>query len=416
MDYGTNNNTLANLTTQSTRAFTGHEQISEISGLIHSERLINDKSLPFLVSNARVYDSDIGRFLSADTIIQDPHDSQSYNRYSYVRNNPLKYTDPTGNSWWTKFRDKWVKPIVAVVVGAIIAIYAPALLGAYIKSAFGVAVATGALAGAAGGAIMTGTLEGTLKGAVFGALSAGVAYGIGHGGGLFAKVRQYGGAVGKAALHGISRAAISKLQTGSGKGGFLGGFASSLLGGVVNSVQTASTTVKVTMAVIAGGTASVLGGGKFSNGAMSGAFIMMFNELANTYPSRDKLRQVDPKQLRAMRVLAVMERSRNFPLRGMHPLSYSQANDVVSAMERLNGKMGDIAGLGLSIGSAFNPAGIGVKMAVAAITIDVLQGDPYGIGIGAGALFLKPFVPLDLAYGGCRVSSSCSQSLDNYLK
>jgi RHS repeat-associated protein len=81
-----------NTVEQSTRAYTGHEQIAELSGLIHSERLRNDNDLSFLVSNARVYDSDIGRFLSADTIIQDPHDSQAYNRYSYVRNNPLKYT------------------------------------------------------------------------------------------------------------------------------------------------------------------------------------------------------------------------------------------------------------------------------------------------------------------------------------
>ena len=47
--------------------------------------------------NARLYDPTIGRFISADTIIQAPYDSQSYNRYSYVRNNPMKYTDPTGH-------------------------------------------------------------------------------------------------------------------------------------------------------------------------------------------------------------------------------------------------------------------------------------------------------------------------------
>ena len=43
------------------------------------------------------------------------------------------------------------------------------------------------------------------------------------------------------------------------------------------------------MAAIAGGTASVIGGGKFSNGAMGAAFIMLFNDLANTYPSKDKM-------------------------------------------------------------------------------------------------------------------------------
>ena len=49
-----------------------------------------------LYMNARVYDASIGRFMSADTIVPDPFHSQDFNRYSYVRNNPLKYTDPTG--------------------------------------------------------------------------------------------------------------------------------------------------------------------------------------------------------------------------------------------------------------------------------------------------------------------------------
>lgn len=44
----------------------------------------------------RVQDSITGRFLSADPTIPDPQDPQSYNRYSYVVNNPLSYTDPSG--------------------------------------------------------------------------------------------------------------------------------------------------------------------------------------------------------------------------------------------------------------------------------------------------------------------------------
>ena len=63
------------------REFTGHESIPEI-GLIHM--------------NGRVYDPLLGRFLSADPHIQAPGDSQSYNRYSYVFNNPLRHTDPSG--------------------------------------------------------------------------------------------------------------------------------------------------------------------------------------------------------------------------------------------------------------------------------------------------------------------------------
>ncbi|VVM19200.1 hypothetical protein BSPWISOXPB_8546 [uncultured Gammaproteobacteria bacterium] len=42
--------------------------------------------------NGRVYDPQIGRFLSADPYIQSPYNTQSYNRYSYTINNPLKYT------------------------------------------------------------------------------------------------------------------------------------------------------------------------------------------------------------------------------------------------------------------------------------------------------------------------------------
>jgi RHS repeat-associated protein len=48
--------------------------------------------------NGRVYDPAAGRFLSPDPNVQAPTDLQSYNRYSYVLNNPLRYTDPTGYS------------------------------------------------------------------------------------------------------------------------------------------------------------------------------------------------------------------------------------------------------------------------------------------------------------------------------
>lgn len=46
--------------------------------------------------NGRVYDADLGRFLSADPYVQSPYTTNSYNRYTYVMNNPLKYVDPTG--------------------------------------------------------------------------------------------------------------------------------------------------------------------------------------------------------------------------------------------------------------------------------------------------------------------------------
>lgn len=63
------------------RGFTGHEHLIQFS-------LIN--------MNARLYDSELGRFLSPDPYLQMPDISQNFNRYSYCINNPLRYTDKSG--------------------------------------------------------------------------------------------------------------------------------------------------------------------------------------------------------------------------------------------------------------------------------------------------------------------------------
>ena len=47
---------------------------------------------------ARWYDPLIGRFLSADSIVPNPGDSQALNRYMYVLGNPLKFSDPSGHA------------------------------------------------------------------------------------------------------------------------------------------------------------------------------------------------------------------------------------------------------------------------------------------------------------------------------
>jgi RHS repeat-associated protein len=46
--------------------------------------------------NGRIYDPYIGRVLSGDRLVQDPLNGQSYNRFSYVQNNPTNVIDPTG--------------------------------------------------------------------------------------------------------------------------------------------------------------------------------------------------------------------------------------------------------------------------------------------------------------------------------
>jgi RHS repeat-associated protein len=47
--------------------------------------------------NARYYDPELGRFIQADTTISDLPNPQSYNRYSYCLNDPLRYNDPSGH-------------------------------------------------------------------------------------------------------------------------------------------------------------------------------------------------------------------------------------------------------------------------------------------------------------------------------
>jgi len=80
-----------------TRGFTGHEHLNEFA-------MIN--------MNGRVYDPVLGMFISPDNYMQQPGNSQSFNRYSYCINNPLIYTDPNGQ--WFGLDD-----LVAASVGAI---------------------------------------------------------------------------------------------------------------------------------------------------------------------------------------------------------------------------------------------------------------------------------------------------------
>ncbi len=58
-----------------------------------------DSSTGLIYMGARYYDPTLGRFISPDTIVQQRNDPQSYNRYAYARNNPLKYTDESGHCW-----------------------------------------------------------------------------------------------------------------------------------------------------------------------------------------------------------------------------------------------------------------------------------------------------------------------------
>jgi RHS repeat-associated protein len=79
--FGTRWRTVGTGIDDTERGFTGHEHLDSVD-LVHM--------------NGRVQDPLLGRFISADPIVQAPYNGQSLNRYSYVWNNPLTFADPTG--------------------------------------------------------------------------------------------------------------------------------------------------------------------------------------------------------------------------------------------------------------------------------------------------------------------------------
>jgi len=105
-----------------------------------------DDSTGLYFYNARYYDPVLARFISPDTFIPAAGNPQAFNRYSYVLNNPLVYTDPSGNF-------AIIPLIAAIIVGATVG----ATINAVIADARGASaeeVRRAAIAGAITGAIM----------------------------------------------------------------------------------------------------------------------------------------------------------------------------------------------------------------------------------------------------------------------
>lgn len=116
--------------------------------------------------NARYYSPSLMKFTQPDTIIQDVYDPQSLNRYAYARNNPIKYTDPSGH-----FAFLAVLAVIAVVavVSAVVDFGVQMYnnnwdAGKVDYGQVGLAAGIGAVAGAVGAAV----------GVVGGAIGAGL--------------------------------------------------------------------------------------------------------------------------------------------------------------------------------------------------------------------------------------------------
>ena len=234
--------------------------------------------------NGRVYDAKLGRFASVDPHIQAAGNSQSYNRYTYVLNNPLKYTDPSGFFFkWILNKIKRGLSSLSPNMLTILSIAAMVLMGpggAWAITSFS-PMANAALAGAVSGFIGSG---GSLKAAVVGGIT-GAAFGALHnvqGGALSSQAGMK-----KVYLHGLTGGASSVANGGKFGPGFMSaGFTQSVsLGGGFDALGMSDSvegwenkTQNAIAAGIVGGTASVIGGGKFANGAMTGAMSRMLND------------------------------------------------------------------------------------------------------------------------------------------
>ena len=85
--------------------YKNNAQAFSVTNRYTGQQIDEDTGLYFYGS--RYYDPQLGRFIQADTIVPSANTSQALNRYTYVNNNPLKFTDPLGHSWlsktWKKF-------------------------------------------------------------------------------------------------------------------------------------------------------------------------------------------------------------------------------------------------------------------------------------------------------------------------
>jgi RHS repeat-associated protein len=265
------------ITSQTTRGFTGEEELS-VSGLVHL--------------NGRVYDPLLARLTSADPSVSDPLNAQGWNRYSYVGNDPLAFTDPNGFSWLSSFFHSVANFIANnPIVRAIVQIAATVILNAvlpglgFVTGSLGLAVA----AAAGGAAIATGLSGGNLgqilrSAAIAGATAAAffevgsLTYGPAHASPAFDSsnfnAANYAENVAGHALVGCASSAASG---GSCQSGALSGAVTAAAGPLINGQPFG---VALVENAVLGGAASVAGGGKFANGAITGAFGYLFNSQA----------------------------------------------------------------------------------------------------------------------------------------
>lgn len=242
------------------RGYTGHEHLQSVN-LIHM--------------NGRLYDPKLHRFMQPDNYVQDPFNTQNYNRYSYVLNNPLKHTDPSGE----------------MLIGVAIAIAVAVAVSIYTLDAF------------YGGKPFN--IQGVIKTSAIAAFSSAMTFGFGE---MTATVTNfYARATAQAVLHASFNGGMTYIQGGKFWSGFAAGGISSLAssaftGGenlnseskpitgsgfkganfkVFGSQLNQSTVGLLTFGTISGGAGSLIGGGNFWQGAVTGLVVSGLNHAMN---------------------------------------------------------------------------------------------------------------------------------------
>ena len=246
------------------RGYTGHEHFFGVA-LIHM--------------NGRMYDANLGRFLSPDNNIQEPFNTQNFNRYGYALNNPLMYTDQDGEIFF----------LVAALIGAVVSVVTNGISNTIQGKPFFKGAGTAALFGAIGGIASFGI--GAAASSISGSLAASGIKG-------FANTLITGAF--QAGAHALLGGTMSVMQGDKFGAGALAGFAGSVIGSATggifgkssNFVQVATT---IAAGGIAGGVGSVIGGGKFWDGFRNGVIAAGLNHALHKL-QQVKTKATDPKE------------------------------------------------------------------------------------------------------------------------
>lgn len=223
------------------RGFTGHEHLPQFA-------LIN--------MNGRIYDPATCRMLIPDNYVQQPYNTQSYNRYSYCINNPLKYKDSNGE-WFG------VDDLVAGLIGGVINLGGALFSGQHMSLGqafgyFGVGFASG-VAFEYGGPLAAGAISGFGNSLVSGSnLQTAFQQGL-----VGAASFYVGGIAGKQASGTLTTLGIGGFMNGAisgAVGGAVGGFTSGYLNGEINDMGSNSVELGVKSAIIGAAYGSAIGG------------------------------------------------------------------------------------------------------------------------------------------------------------